>query len=69
MSSSEKIPRVYSGGLPTGEDGEDGDGGKRPTSKFDFAQLHFHWGGTDAEGSEHTLDGGRAYPLEMHLVQ
>nr|VZI20945.1 unnamed protein product [Spirometra erinaceieuropaei] len=30
-------------------------------------QLHFHWGGGNRRGSEHTLDG-RSFPLEMHIV-
>ncbi|QQP41960.1 Uncharacterized protein FKW44_016481, partial [Caligus rogercresseyi] len=36
-------------------------------SAFQFAQLHFHWGDESQVGSEHLL-GGKAYPLEMHLV-
>jgi len=36
-------------------------------SRYDLLQLHLHWGRDDAEGSEH-LVGGRAHPLEMHLV-
>ncbi|KFB38202.1 hypothetical protein ZHAS_00005515 [Anopheles sinensis] len=32
-----------------------------------FEQLHFHWGPTNDEGSEHTLDG-KQFPLEVHLV-
>uniref|UniRef100_A0AAG5CY20 Carbonic anhydrase n=1 Tax=Anopheles atroparvus TaxID=41427 RepID=A0AAG5CY20_ANOAO len=32
-----------------------------------FEQLHFHWGPTNTEGSEHTLDG-KQFPLEVHLV-
>lgn len=35
--------------------------------KYVFSQLHFHWGSTDTEGSEHTVDG-QHYPLEMHVV-
>lgn len=31
------------------------------------AQLHFHWGRNDHEGSEHTFRGQK-YPLEMHIV-
>jgi len=34
---------------------------------YKVAQFHFHWGKTDAEGSEHLLDG-KASPLEMHAV-
>ena len=35
--------------------------------EYKVAQFHFHWGITDAEGSEHLLDG-KASPLEMHVV-
>ncbi len=24
---------------------------------YKFSQLHFHWGPSDAEGSEHTFEG------------
>ena len=34
---------------------------------YKFAQLHFHWGDTSQQGSEHTLNG-KAFPLEVHLV-
>lgn len=36
-------------------------------NKYQFTQLHFHWGSNDTVGSEHTVDGFR-FPLEMHLV-
>jgi len=36
-------------------------------SKYNILQLHFHWGSDDTKGSEHTY-GGKAYPLEMHIV-
>ncbi|XP_046391563.1 carbonic anhydrase 2-like [Ischnura elegans] len=35
--------------------------------KYLFAEIHFHWGKTSKEGSEHLVDG-RSYPLEMHVV-
>ncbi|XP_066977821.1 uncharacterized protein [Macrobrachium rosenbergii] len=35
--------------------------------KYAFLQLHFHWGGVDTQGSEHTVDG-KKYPAELHLV-
>jgi len=35
--------------------------------KYQFAQLHLHWGNESRHGSEHTLNG-RAYPMEMHFV-
>ncbi|KAL3890637.1 hypothetical protein ACJMK2_002918 [Sinanodonta woodiana] len=30
-------------------------------------QIHFHWGKTNARGSEHNIDG-RYFPMEMHIV-
>ena len=41
-------------------------GGALPGS-YNFAQVHFHWGGDDTRGSEHLVDN-QAYPMEMHLV-
>ncbi|CAG0912634.1 unnamed protein product [Notodromas monacha] len=41
-------------------------GGPLP-SKFKLEQIHAHWGCTENEGSEHTVDGV-AYPGEIHLV-
>jgi len=41
-------------------------GGSLP-GKFTFAQIHFHWGNSSTEGSEHIVDG-KAYPLEIHFV-
>uniref|UniRef100_A0A224XSB8 Putative carbonic anhydrase-like protein n=1 Tax=Panstrongylus lignarius TaxID=156445 RepID=A0A224XSB8_9HEMI len=35
--------------------------------KYNFAQLHFHWGSTDNEGSEHQVDG-KKFPMECHFV-
>jgi peroxidase len=35
--------------------------------KYVFKSAHFHWGTTDAKGSEHTVDGTQL-PLEMHMV-
>jgi len=35
--------------------------------KFKFEQLHFHWGETNADGSEHLVNG-QAYPGEVHFV-
>ena len=40
-------------------------GGDLPED-YIFAQLHFHWGTTDADGSEHTVDG-HEYPLEVRI--
>ena len=36
-------------------------------STYQFAQLHFHWGDTQKQGSEHTKNG-QAFPMEVHLV-
>lgn len=32
-----------------------------------FNRLYFHWGPTDTEGSEHTINYER-YPLELHAI-
>lgn len=42
---------VYGGGLP---------------STYQTLQLHFHWGSTEHQGSEHTING-QAFPLEVWL--
>lgn len=42
-------------------------GGGLGASRFQFLQAHFHWGGVDDKGSEHTIDGNSA-PMEMHFV-
>ncbi|KAL7056436.1 hypothetical protein AAHC03_021190 [Spirometra sp. Aus1] len=34
---------------------------------YKVSQFHFHWGGGNDRGSEHTLDG-QTFPLEMHIV-
>nr|ACO14785.1 Carbonic anhydrase 6 precursor [Caligus clemensi] len=34
---------------------------------YEFAQLHFHWGGENKYGSEHLINGYQA-PIEVHLV-
>lgn len=34
---------------------------------YDFQQVHMHWGGSDGQGSEHTVDG-LPYSLEIHFV-
>lgn len=36
-------------------------------AKYKFVQLHFHWGATNQNGSEHTVNGKR-YPMEIHFV-
>lgn len=41
-------------------------GGGLP-GKYITAQLHFHWGRDDTQGSEHIFRG-RHYPLELHIV-
>jgi len=50
--SVEEAPAIQGGGLP---------------ARFTFAQVHFHWGGEDGQGSEHQVDGQK-FPMEMHLV-
>ena len=42
-------------------------GGGLGRSKFQFLQAHFHWGSTNNQGSEHTVDS-KYSPMEMHLV-
>uniref|UniRef100_A0A1Y1L2Z9 Carbonic anhydrase n=1 Tax=Photinus pyralis TaxID=7054 RepID=A0A1Y1L2Z9_PHOPY len=34
---------------------------------YEFAQIHFHWGANNAEGSENTINNN-SYPLEAHAV-
>jgi len=48
------VPYIMGGRLPAGD-------------RFDFLQLHWHWGANSSRGSEHTLNG-KEYPLEVHLV-
>ncbi|CAO1306383.1 unnamed protein product [Diamesa hyperborea] len=35
--------------------------------QYEFAQLHFHWGGNDSYGSE-DLILGKSFPMELHMV-
>jgi hypothetical protein len=39
-------------------------GGGLVAGKYDFRQLHFHWGANDTRGSEHAIEG-RQYPIEV----
>ncbi len=34
---------------------------------YNLLQFHFHWGYSNNQGSEHTLDN-RRFPLELHMV-
>ena len=34
---------------------------------YNILQFHFHWGSTNYQGSEHTVNG-QEYPLELHIV-
>ncbi|XP_049603455.1 carbonic anhydrase [Syngnathus scovelli] len=34
---------------------------------YRLKQFHFHWGGSDERGSEHTINGIK-FPCELHLV-
>merc|ERR1712173_359221 len=36
-------------------------------SKYEFSQVHLHWGEDDLQGSEHTIDG-KNFPMEIHFV-
>ena len=36
-------------------------------STYQLAQFHAHWGGENARGSEHTVDG-KSFSAELHLV-
>jgi len=47
-----RLPYIKDGGL---------------TSTFILAQLHFHWGADDSQGSEHTLKS-KKYAAEIHFV-
>ncbi|XP_060525648.1 carbonic anhydrase 2-like [Cylas formicarius] len=47
-----KSPKIYGGPLK---------------GEYKFAQLHFHWGTNDTEGSENTINHQR-FPLELHMV-
>jgi len=42
-------------------------GGPFGAETYQFLQLHFHWGSTNDQGSEHTI-GGKRFPMEMHMV-
>ncbi|KAK2163399.1 hypothetical protein LSH36_80g04009 [Paralvinella palmiformis] len=42
-------------------------GGDLPTKGYRLVGIHFHWGSTKKQGSEHTINSNR-YPLEMHMV-
>lgn len=37
------------------------------TGYYRLRQLHFHWGSSDRNGSEHVIDG-HEYPAELHIV-
>ncbi|CAJ1087241.1 carbonic anhydrase-related protein [Xyrichtys novacula] len=37
------------------------------TGTYRLRQFHFHWGGSDERGSEHTVNGIK-FPCELHLV-
>ena len=37
------------------------------TDTYDFFQVIFHWGPSNEEGSEHTIDYVR-YPMELQIV-
>ena len=35
--------------------------------RYNFVQLHFHWGSDASQGSEHNIQF-RSYPAELHIV-
>lgn len=35
--------------------------------RYQFVQLHFHWGADDNEGSENKINNS-SYPMELHMV-
>ncbi|XP_069813521.1 carbonic anhydrase 13-like isoform X1 [Dendropsophus ebraccatus] len=37
------------------------------TGYYRLRQIHFHWGASDKDGSEHVIDG-QEYPAELHIV-
>ena len=37
------------------------------TEDYHVVQIHWHWGRTSNEGSEHTYKGQK-FPMEMHIV-
>ena len=43
------------------------EGGGLPGKKFELKQSHFHWGSTNNQGSEHTINNVY-FPMEIHLV-
>ena len=42
-------------------------GGSLGIKIYRLMQFHFHWGGDDKEGSEHTIDG-KTFPLEVNIL-
>ena len=52
---------------PSAGDGVLSGGPLQSGTKYNIAQLHFHWGSDDTKGSEHTYSG-KMYPIEMHIV-
>ena len=42
-------------------------GGPLGTDKYHFLQFHLHWGSSECDGSEHTIDEHR-FPAELHFV-
>jgi carbonic anhydrase len=49
---SDKLPYITGGGLE---------------GRYNFVQLHFHWGSDASQGSEHNIQF-RSYPAELHIV-
>merc|ERR1712012_722055 len=57
----------YKNRYGTNVDGVLSGGPLQSGTKYNIAQLHFHWGSDDTKGSEHTYSG-KMYPIEMHIV-
>ena len=38
-----------------------------PGNDYELAEICFHWGKTNARGSEHTVNG-KAFPMEVSMI-
>lgn len=43
-------------------------GGGLPDNKYNFVQLHFHWGNSSRRGGSEHLINSQRYPGELHIV-
>ena len=60
-------PYIHGGRLPKGDRLDFTIFNLNSPLRFDFLQMHWHWGSNSSQGSEHTLDGAE-FPIEIHLV-